>query len=155
MRCLWYPLPHLWVGLVIIRVIHVCFLLFLSSWALQTLASRNSLFHALLLRGCLYIVALVYNPLFLPLFLVNFLFLVAAGPSPSERLLCKLLSDVSYGGSHSFFFHCFRISYVYPMVLECVSCVHPKNKVCVSRVDVDTHYPHLCSQAFLWAFHIP
>ena len=96
MRCLWYPLPHWWSGLFIISIIHVCFLLFLLSWALQSLASRNSLFQALLLPVCLYIVVLVYNPILLPLLLVNFLFLGSAEPSLSEMLLCTLLSYRCY-----------------------------------------------------------
>ena len=91
-RCLWYPLPHWLCGLFIISLFHVCFLLFLSSWALQSPASRNSLFQALLLPVCLYIVVLVYNPALLPLFLVNILFLGSAEPSLSEMLLCTLLS---------------------------------------------------------------
>ena len=53
-------------------------MLFLSSMALQSLASRNSLFQALLLTACLYIVVLVYNPKLLPLLLVNFTFLGSA-----------------------------------------------------------------------------
>ena len=73
MQCLWYPLPHWWSGVFISSVLHVCFLLFLSSWALQTPTSRNSLFQALLLPACLYIVVFVYNPILLTLFLVNFL----------------------------------------------------------------------------------
>ena len=59
----------------IISVIHVFSLLFLMSLAVQSLPGRNFLFHALLLRVCLYIVVLVYNPLLLPLFLLNFLVL--------------------------------------------------------------------------------
>ena len=55
-RCLWYPLPHWLSGVFIISVIHGCFLLFLSSWALQSPTSRNTLFQALLLTVCLYIV---------------------------------------------------------------------------------------------------
>ena len=66
-------------------------MMFVSSWALQSPASRNSLFHALLLPVCLYIVVLVYNPVLLPLFLVNFMFLGSAEPSLSEMLLCTLL----------------------------------------------------------------
>ena len=92
MRCLLYPLPHWWSGLFIISVIYGCFMLFLSSWALQSPASRNSLFQALLLPVCLYIVVLVYNPVLLPLFLVNFMFLGSAEPGLSEMLLCTLLS---------------------------------------------------------------
>ena len=92
MRRLWYPLPHWWSGVFIISVIHVCFLLFLLSWALQSPTSRNSLFQALLVPVCLYIVVLVYNPLLLPLFLVNFQVLGSAEPSLSKMLLCTLLS---------------------------------------------------------------
>ena len=92
LRRLWYPLPHWWSGVFIIIVIHVCFLLFLLSWALQSPTSRNSLFQALLLPVCLYIVVLVYNPLLLPLFLVNFMVLGSAEPSLSKMLLCTLLS---------------------------------------------------------------
>ena len=87
MRCSWYPIPGWWSGLFIISVIHVCFLLFLSSLALQSLASRNSLFQALLLAVCLYIVVLVYNPVLIPVFLVILLFLGFAEPSLSEMLL--------------------------------------------------------------------
>ena len=65
MRRFLYPLPHWWSGVFIISVIHVCFLLFLLSWAVQSPTNRNSL----LLPVGLYIVALVYNPLLLPLFL--------------------------------------------------------------------------------------
>ena len=68
LRRLWYPLPHWWSGVFIIIVIHVCFLLFLFSRALQSPASRNSPFQALLLSVCLYIVVLVCNPLLLPCF---------------------------------------------------------------------------------------
>ena len=81
LRCLWYLLPHWWSGVFIIMVIYVCFLLFLLSWALQSPTGRNSLFQAVLLPACLYIVVLVYNPLLLPLFLVNFVFLGSAEPS--------------------------------------------------------------------------
>ena len=91
-RLLWYPLPHWWSGVFIISVIHVCFLLFLWSWALQSPASRHSLFQALLLPVCLYIVVLVYNPLLLPLFLVIFMVLGSAKRSLSKMLLCTLFS---------------------------------------------------------------
>ena len=83
---------HWWSGLFIISVIHGWYMLFLSSWALQSPASRNSLFPAMLLTVCLYIVVLVYHPVLLPLFLVNFMFLGCAEPSLSELLLCTLLS---------------------------------------------------------------
>ena len=56
-------------------------MMFVSSWALHSPPRRNSLFHALLLPVCLYIVVLVYNPVLLPLFLVNFMFLGSAEPS--------------------------------------------------------------------------
>ena len=92
MRRLWYQLPQSWSGVFIISVIHVCFLLSMLSWALQSPTSRNSLFRALLLPFCLSIVVLVYNPLLLPLFLVNFLVLGFAEPSLSKMLLCTLLS---------------------------------------------------------------
>ena len=92
MRGLWYSLPHSWSGVFIISVIHVCFRLFLSRWALQSPTSRNSLFQAPLLPVCLYLVVLVYNPVLLPLFLVNFTFLGFAEPSLSKMLLCTLLS---------------------------------------------------------------
>ena len=65
-RCLLQPLPHWWSGLFIISVIHGCFMLFVSSWALHSPTSRNSLFHALLLPVCWYTVVLVYNPVLLP-----------------------------------------------------------------------------------------
>ena len=39
-----------------------------------------------------------------------------------------------------FIFHGLYVSHVYPRVLECVSCVYPKNKKCVSRASVDTLY---------------
>ena len=40
-----------------------------------------------------------------------------------------------------FFVHGLHLStHVYPRVLECVSCVYPKNKKCVSRASVDTLY---------------
>ena len=65
-------------------------MLFVSSWALQTPAIRNSLFHALLLPVCLYTVVLVYNTVLLPQFLVTFMFLGFAEPSLSEMLLCAL-----------------------------------------------------------------
>ena len=81
LRCLLYPLPHWWSGLFIISVIHGCFMLFLSSWAPQSPASRNSLFQALLLPSCLYIVVLVYNPVLLSPFLMNFMFLGSAEPT--------------------------------------------------------------------------
>ena len=73
-------------------VIHGCFLLFLLSWALQSTTSKNSLLYALLLYVCMYIVVLVYNPVLLPLFVVNFLVLGSAEPSLSKMLLCTLLS---------------------------------------------------------------
>ena len=92
LRRLWYPLSHWWSGVFILMVIHVCFLLFLLSWALQSPTNRNSLFQALLLPVCLYIVVLVYNPLILPLFLVNFMVLGSAEPSLWKILLCTLLS---------------------------------------------------------------
>ena len=66
-------------------------MMFVSRWALQSPASRNSLFNALLLPVCLYTVVLVDNPVLLPLFLVNFMFLGSAEPSLSEMLLCTLL----------------------------------------------------------------
>ena len=81
-----------WSGLFITSVIHGCFMLFLWSWALLSLASRNSLFRALLLPVCLYIVVLVYNLVLVPLFLVNFMFLGSAEPTLSDLLLCTLLS---------------------------------------------------------------
>ena len=83
---------HWWSGLFIISEIHVCFLFFLLSWAVQSSASRNSLVEALLLPGCLCIVVLVYNPVLVLLYLVNFLFFGSAQPSLSEILLCSLLS---------------------------------------------------------------
>ena len=67
-------------------------MLFVWNWALQSPASRNSQFHALLLRVYLYIVVLVYNPVLLPLFLVNLMFLGSKEPSLSEMLLCTLIS---------------------------------------------------------------
>ena len=88
-----FPASRQWLsGLFIISVIHGCFMLFLSSWALQSPANSYSLFHAPLLPVCLYIVVLVYNPVLLPLVLVNFMFLGSAGPSLSEMPLCTLLS---------------------------------------------------------------
>ena len=81
-----------WSGLFIIGVIHGCFMLFLLSWALQSPGSRNSRFQALLLPVWLYIVVLVYNPVLLPLFLVNFMFLGSAEPNLLEMPLCTLLS---------------------------------------------------------------
>ena len=59
---------------------------------MQSPASWNSLFHALLVPVCLYIVVLVYNPKLIPLFFVNFMFLGSAAPKLSKMLLCTLLS---------------------------------------------------------------
>ena len=92
MRQLWYLLPHWWSSVFNISVIHVCFLLFLLSWALHSPTSRSSPFQALLLHVCLYIVVLVYNPSLSPPFLLNVLFLGSAEPSLSKMLLCTLLS---------------------------------------------------------------
>ena len=57
-------------------------MMFVTSWALQSPASRNSLFHALLLPVCLYTVVLVYNPILSPLFLANFMFSGSAESIP-------------------------------------------------------------------------
>ena len=73
------------VGFVYHYVIRVCFLLFLLSLPLQSPASRNCLLQDLLLYVCLYIVVLVYNPILLPLLLVNFLFLGFEEPSLFEN----------------------------------------------------------------------
>ena len=91
-RCLCYPLPHWWSGVFIMSVIHVCFLLFLSSRALESPTGRNPLFQALLLLVCLHIVVSAYNLVLLPLFVVNFLFLGSGELSISKMLLCTLLS---------------------------------------------------------------
>ena len=45
---------------------------------------------------------------------------------------------VGDGQDFSLFFHGLHVSHVYPRVLECVSCVYPKNKKCVSRASADT-----------------
>ena len=47
---------------------------------------------------------------------------------------------VGDGQDFSLFFHGLHVSHVHPRVLECVSCVYPKNKKCVSRAGVDTLY---------------
>ena len=47
-------------------------MMFVSSWAVQSPPSRNSLFNALLLPVCLYTVVLVYNLVLLPLFFSEF-----------------------------------------------------------------------------------
>ena len=48
------------------------------------------------------------------------------------------LYPVGDGQDFSFFFHGLHVSHVYPRVVECVSCVYPKNKKCVSRANADT-----------------
>ena len=45
---------------------------------------------------------------------------------------------VGDGQDFSLFFHGLHVSHVYPRVVECVSCVYPKNEKCVSRANADT-----------------
>ena len=49
-----------------------------------------------------------------------------------------------------FFFHGLHVSHVYPRVLECVSCVYPKNKKCVARASVDTLYLQVWGVLSIW-----